>query len=227
MKRKTVTLLTLITLGIVVLCVGVYSLNLLSVRNTLFYYTTGLNGENTDKWSDNQVILSRNYDDAFRKIRSENNILTSSVNFSKNIVESENCPNYISGSNPVDYFNIVTTSKDKSAKINISGYLDSCIKKDKTIAYSSVVGVSSAYNQNYRYSITDFENISVKERLDCIAYELDGKKYINIVARIGSGEPNHFDNEFTSSCELDEMLGGEYQVQYDRVDLDTSLIIVT
>jgi hypothetical protein len=97
--------------------------------------------------------------------------------------------------------------------LSVAGYLDNCIKEQKNVAYSSFF-ISSYVHQRYQYNIQDFDNLKVKNRLDCMAYERSGQKYINFGIRLENGMPSNYDNEFEANCEINNLPSGTYTIQY-------------
>jgi hypothetical protein len=184
-----------------------------SLLDLNFYLTKGLNGGNLDQFYEDQKILGRNYPRAFQEIRSENIFLVRPDNFLKEKGKSDNCLDMVPYSTANDRLIIQSKKDTNSIGLSVAGYLDSCIKEQKKVDYA-IFFVSSSVRQNYRFNIEDFDDLKVKEWLDCIAYEHNGQKFINFAIRIENGTPNNYDNKFESNCEVNNLPSGTYTIQY-------------
>lgn len=214
MSTKKSTLIASVVVVTVVVAAALIWLNLQRIAEAQFYYTTGQNGGSADRIISSGRVLGQSHEQAFQKVRSENSYLVDFVNFRTSPGSSDECLAFEPYEDASKRLSIDSSIQDGNVKLELKGYIDSCIQTKQEVAYASVIPANSSLKRNYKHSITEFENLRVKPQLDCMAYEVDGKKQIAVSLRMENGEPSHYQNEFASSCEIKNLPAGEYELKY-------------
>jgi hypothetical protein len=203
-----------INLSIIAGFVVVLGMNYGLLADRIYVAKANWNGSDLDKFTGEEQVVAKNYPGAFLGLREENSFLASELNFLNSPGNSLNCLDPFEFEDPGQRLKIQDEVRGNNLVIEVSGYLDKCILTKQDVGYATLP-IKPGLNLDFKHKLTDFKNLTVNEVADCQAYRKNGTNYVTIGLRLVSGTTNHYENEFKTKCELANLPGGIYHLQYN------------